>query len=84
MKTSNKILTDKGYFGRLSGIKGAYIYKCHILEEPETNFIQFVYDHLYDYKQDGIKPQKTNLGNFNVRIGVDLHFRAYELKTNTA
>jgi len=92
MKTSkNKILEYKGYFGsvefdldskmlygQLLGIKGAYIYEGKTLEELEADFKQFVDDYLYDCEQEGIKPQKPNLGSFNVRLGIDLHYRAGE------
>jgi predicted HicB family RNase H-like nuclease len=87
----NNILTYKGYFGsveydlvskmlygRLLGIKGAYIYEGRTLNELETDFKQFVDEYLYDCRQDGIHPQKPNLGTFNVRIGMDLHYKASE------
>ena len=89
----NKILKHKGYYGsveydldgkmlygRLLGIKGAYIYQGKTLEELEADFILFVDEYLYDCEQDGIKPQTPNIGSFNVRIGTDLHLQA----SNTA
>ena len=90
MKQANKkILEYKGYYGsveydleskmlygQLLGIKGAYIYEGRTLDELEADFKQFVDDYLYDCEQDGIKPQKPNLGTFNVRIGTELHFKA--------
>jgi predicted HicB family RNase H-like nuclease len=89
MKQSNKVLEYKGYYGsveydleskmlygRLLGIKGVYIYEGKTLEELDADFKQFVEDYLYDCKQDGIAPQKPNLGTFNIRIGADLHFQA--------
>jgi len=87
--TNNKMLEYKGYYGsveydldskmlygKLIGIKGAYIYEGKTLEKLEEDFRQFVEDYLYDCKQDGIKPQKPNLGTFNVRVGAELHFKA--------
>jgi predicted HicB family RNase H-like nuclease len=87
-----KILTYKGYYdsveydlnskmlyGQLLGIKGAYIYEGRTLDELESDFKQFVDDYLYDCMQDGVLPLKPNLGSFNVRIGMDLHFRASEV-----
>ena len=92
MKKSNQILKYKGYYGsvehdlenkmlygQLLGIKGAYIYEGRTLEELETDFKQFVDDYLYACSQEGIKPQKPNLGSFNIRIGTDLHFKASEI-----
>jgi len=69
-------LESKVLYGRLLGIKGAYVYEGRTLEELEADFRQFVEDYLCDCEQDGIKPQKPNLGTFNVRIGPELHFRA--------
>ncbi|MDR2920472.1 MAG: type II toxin-antitoxin system HicB family antitoxin [Tannerella sp.] len=91
MKKNNNILTYKGYYGsieydleskmlygKLLGIKGAYIYEGRTLDELETDFKQFVDDYLYDCQQEGIKPEKPNIGSFNIRIGVDLHIKASE------
>lgn len=86
---NNKVLNYKGYYGsveydleskmlygQLLGIKGAYIYEGQTLTELEADFRKFVDDYLYDCREDGIKPQKPNSGSFNVRIGIDLHFKA--------
>lgn len=91
MKKSNEILSYKGYYGsveyslesrmlygRLLGIKGAYIYEGRTLDELEADFKQFVDDYLYDCEQDGVKPQKPNIGSFNIRIGMELHLKATE------
>ena len=85
----NRILKHKGYygsieydldskmlFGRLLGIKGAYIYEGKTLEDLEVDFRLYVEEYLYDCEQDGIKPQKPNIGSFNIRIGTDLHVLA--------
>jgi predicted HicB family RNase H-like nuclease len=86
MKTNNKTLTYKGYFGsveydleskmlygQLLGIKGAYIYEGHTLEELEADFKQFVDDYLYDCEQEGTKPQRPFSGTLNVRLDSELH-----------
>ncbi|MDR2679421.1 MAG: type II toxin-antitoxin system HicB family antitoxin [Tannerella sp.] len=88
---NNNVLTYKGYYGsveydlgskmlygQLLGIKGSYIYEGRTLNELETDFKQFVDEYLYDCQQEGIHPQKPNLGTFNVRIGMDLHYKASE------
>ncbi|HBG41113.1 MAG TPA: toxin-antitoxin system HicB family antitoxin [Porphyromonadaceae bacterium] len=69
-------LENKRLYGQLLGIKGAYIYEGNTLEELEKDFQQFVNDYLYDCKNDGIKPQKPNLGNLNVRLKTDTYLRA--------
>jgi len=90
MKTNKtKLLEYKGYYGsidfdleskklygQLLGIKGAYIYEGNTLEELENDFRQFVDDYLYDCENDGIKPQKPNLGNLNVRLKPDTYLKA--------
>jgi len=69
-------LDGKMLYGRLLGIKGAYIYEGKTLEELEADFKLFVDEYLYECEQDGVKPQTPNIGTFNVRIGTDLHFQA--------
>jgi predicted HicB family RNase H-like nuclease len=69
-------LESKKLYGQLLGIKGAYIYEGNTLEELENDFRQFVDDYLYDCKNDGIKPQKPNLGNLNVRLKPDTYLKA--------
>lgn len=61
-------LDSKKLYGQLLGIKGAYIYEGNTLEELENDFKQFVDDYLFDCANDGIKPQKPNLGSLNVRL----------------
>jgi len=90
-RANSRIMEHKGYYGsveydleskmlygRLLGIKGAYVYEGRTLDELDADFRQFVEDYLYDCEQDGIKPQKPNLGTFNVRIGPELHSRAFD------
>jgi len=72
-------LESKMLYGRLLGIKGAYVYEGRTLEELDADFRQFVEDYLYDCEQDAIKPQKPNLGTFNVRIGPELHTKASDM-----
>ena len=69
-------LESKKLYGQLLGIKGAYIYEGNTLEELENDFRQFVDDYLYDCENDGIKPQKPNLGNLNVRLKPDTYLKA--------
>jgi predicted HicB family RNase H-like nuclease len=78
MKTANsKILTYKGYYGgveydldsgmfygQLLGMKGAYIYEGRTLDEPESDFRQFVDDYLYDCMQEWYTPTETQFGFF--------------------
>lgn len=61
-------LDNKTLYGKLLGIKGAYIYEGYTLDELEKDFKQFVDDYLFDCKNDGVKPQKPNLGSLNVRL----------------
>lgn len=89
--TNNRILSYKGYYGsveydldskmlygQLLGIKGAYIYEGQTLAELEADFKEFVDDYILSFEEKGEKAPKLNLGSFNVRIGMDLHFKASE------
>lgn len=91
MKGSDRILSYKGYygsieydlnskmlFGQLLGIKGAYVYEGNTLSELEDDFKNFVDDYILSFEEKGEKAPKPNVGSFNVRIGIDLHFRASE------
>jgi Uncharacterized protein encoded in hypervariable junctions of pilus gene clusters len=69
-------LESKRLYGQLLGIKGAYIYEGNTLDELESDFKQFVDDYLYDCKNDGVNPQKPNLGNLNVRLKPTTYLRA--------
>ncbi|MEZ7936239.1 MAG: type II toxin-antitoxin system HicB family antitoxin [Paludibacteraceae bacterium] len=69
-------LESKSLYGQLLGIKGAYIYEGNTLEELEADFKQFVDDYIHDCKEDGIKPQKPNLGSLNIRLKPDIYLRA--------
>ncbi|MBK5719887.1 type II toxin-antitoxin system HicB family antitoxin [Dysgonomonas sp. Marseille-P4677] len=87
----NELLEHKGYYGsveydleskmlygQLLGIKGAYIYEGKTLDELEADFKEFVEDYLYDCEQDGVRPQRPNLVNFNVSISEELYFKICE------
>jgi len=89
IQASNKMLEYKGYYGsiaydqesqmlygKLLGIKGAYVYEGRTLEELRADFRQFVEDYLYDCQQDDVAPQKPNLRSFHVGIGAEQHVKA--------
>ncbi|NLO71092.1 MAG: type II toxin-antitoxin system HicB family antitoxin [Porphyromonadaceae bacterium] len=69
-------LDSKKLYGQLLGIKGAYIYEGNTLEELEEDFKQFVDDYIIDCEEDGIKPQKPNLGSLNVRLKLETYLKA--------
>ena len=69
-------LESKSLYGQLLGMKGAYIYEGNTLEELENDFKQFVDDYIHDCDEDGIKPQKPNLGNLNIRLQPNTYLRA--------
>ena len=69
-------LEGKSLFGQLLGIKGAYIYEGNTLDELEKDFKLFVDEYIQDCKEDGIKPQKPNLGSLNIRLKPEIYLRA--------
>jgi predicted HicB family RNase H-like nuclease len=91
MNTKDNVLSHKGYYGsidydldskmlygQLLGIKGVYIYEGQTLAELEADFKEFVEDYILSFEEKGEKAPKPDLGSFNVRIGMDLHFKASE------
>lgn len=90
-QANNKILAYKGYYGsvefdleskmlygQLLGIKGAYIYEGITLEELEADFREFVDDYILSFEEKGQRAPKPNMGTFNVRLGIYLHYNAVE------
>ncbi len=71
-------LEDNCLHGRVLGISAGISYEGSTLEELEVDFRNGIEDYFAYCKDKGIKPQKPNLGSFNVRIGADLHLRASE------
>ncbi|WP_297817724.1 type II toxin-antitoxin system HicB family antitoxin [uncultured Lactobacillus sp.] len=69
-------LDDDILFGKVIGINGLLSYEGKTIDELRTDFQDVVDEYLEDCKIQGIKPQKSYKGSFNVRISPELHMKA--------
>ena len=77
---------DECFFGKIIGIKSCILFEAETAKEMKQAFQNAVEDYLNDCKEEGVNPEKPYKGNYNVRIGEDLHakvaFYAQEHNTN--
>lgn len=77
---------DKILFGKVLGIRGLISYEGETVEELEKDFRDGIDHYLSVCEEEGIKPQKSYSGAFNVRIPSDMHgmavLKAEELGMN--
>ncbi len=66
---------DKVLHGKVLGIRSLISYEGTNVQELITDFHNAVDDYLLLCKESGDKPEKSYLGNFNVRITPELHQR---------
>lgn len=64
---------DKILFGKVLGIRGLISYEGENVEELEKDFKDGINHYLSVCEEEGIKPQKSYTGAFNVRIPSDIH-----------
>ena len=69
-------LEDDVLYGKVIGIKGLLSYEGQTLDELRKDFQGVIDEHLEDCKVQGIMPQKSYKGSFNVRITPELHMKA--------
>lgn len=67
---------DKILFGKVQGIRGLISYEGETVEELEKDFKDGIDHYLSVCEDEGIKPQKSFTGAFNVRIPSDMHGQA--------
>ena len=66
-------LEDQVLYGEVVGINGLLPYEGNTLKELEDDFRGVIDEYLEDCKAEGITPQKSYKGTFNVRISPELH-----------
>ncbi|MBO4557184.1 MAG: type II toxin-antitoxin system HicB family antitoxin [Bacteroidales bacterium] len=64
---------DKVFFGKIEGIDGLVNYEGASVAELTAAFEAAVEDYLVFCEEQGIKPEKSYTGTFNVRIEPDVH-----------
>lgn len=65
--------SDKILYGKVIGINGLVSYEGNSIESLQNDFEEAVEDYLEMCQEQGIEPQKTYKGTFNVRISPSLH-----------
>ena len=87
MKTNEKnVLSYKGYWGRIEfserdevfhgkvvGIKSLISFEGDSVKAIKADFRNSINEYLEYCKDEGIQPEKSFKGSFNVRVGSELH-----------
>ncbi|MBP2058546.1 putative HicB family RNase H-like nuclease [Lactobacillus colini] len=66
-------LEDEILHGKVVGINGLLSYEGETIKDLEEDFHGVVNEYLTDCKTNGITPQKSYKGIFNIRITPELH-----------
>ena len=82
----NNVMEYKGYygtveyspkddvlFGKVIGVAGLISYEGGSIQELKQDFQQALDDYLEMCEHNGVEPEKTYKGSFNVRVSPDLH-----------
>ena len=64
---------DKVFFGKIEGIDGLVNYEGESVSELTAAFQEAVDDYLIFCEENGVKPEKSYTGTFNVRIAPATH-----------
>ncbi len=64
---------DQTLFGKVIGVRSLISYEGDSVLHLREDFEGAVDDYLSDCMQNGIEPEKTYRGSFNVRISPELH-----------
>lgn len=68
---------DNCLFGKILGIRGLISYEGQSVEELKKYFHEAVDEYFEDCKAEDRQPEKPFKGGFNIRIGIDLHRKAF-------
>lgn len=68
---------DDCLFGKILGIRGLISYEGQTVQELRKYFHESVDEYLEDCKNEGRQPEKPFKGGFNIRIGIELHRKAF-------
>ncbi len=64
---------DSVFYGKIEGINDLITFEGTSVNELKEAFTQMVDKHLKDCDAEGITPQKSYKGSFNVRLSPELH-----------
>ena len=68
--------SDNVFFGKVQGIRSLLSYEGTNVTELLDDFHSVVDEYLADCAEEGITPEATYKGSFNVRLGSELHKKA--------
>ena len=74
---------DDLLYGEVLGIRGLISYEGKTGQELEGDFKEAIDTYLTDCKQEGIEPEKSFKGSFNVRVSANLHKKQHFLLKKT-
>ena len=66
-------VADNVLFGKVIGINSLISYEGDNIQSLKENFEGAIDDYLEMCEENGIDPEKTYRGNFNVRVAPELH-----------
>ena len=67
---------DEVFFGKIQFIRSLVSYEGTSVKTLKEAFYEAVDDYLESCEEQGIAPEKTFKGSFNIRVGTDLHREA--------
>jgi predicted HicB family RNase H-like nuclease len=72
------VADDEIFFGKIEAINDLIMFEGQSVQELKKAFYGAVDDYLATCQKMGREPNKTFKGSFNVRIGRELHVKAYK------
>ena len=69
---------SKVFHGRVLGIKAHMFYEGNNIDELRSDFINCIDEYIEYCNKNKLKPEKPYKGNFNVRVGSELHALALQ------
>ena len=69
---------DKVFHGTVLGVWGHFHYEGNTIDELREDFCDLIDEYIEECSIKGIVPDKPCKGNFNVRVGHELHRKAVE------
>lgn len=67
---------DECFHGKVLGINGLITFEGQSVSELKCAFKMMVDEYLDDCRREGIEPEKSYKGSFNIRIAPELHRKA--------
>ena len=69
---------DKVFHGKVKGVWGHFHYEGKTIDELRSDFCELIDEYIDECHRKGVNPKKPYKGNFNVRVGDELHALALQ------